>query len=1118
MPLAKRIIYSAQSYGHPELHDDEMLEKPQPSQQQLQQQQQAQQRQSVKSTILQDVNMSHLLGAIHQVAYLSSYALEIFDGLVALADDTKERMAEASKRVTALSSSLSRLPRRVQDVEAVHAPGSGAEALAQREIFVPTVLSKATNSSAVKQTYEACSAPPQFWRMDKALRALDPDSAGSSISIFFSNPGFFFQEWYRVEQERQQMLKTGRKREKAERKENKLKRREAKARNDPHWQRYTRQGERRRQSLQRVLMDDGNEPLDDDDFSIGRQSSSTHTPSLRYTPRSSLSPTELSGSPSEPSDSGSYSRGDTGSGSDSNSYSGSESDNSGEDLPAIQEEDEGEPSSSSGRSGSGSYIGSGSGSSGRESYSGSGSGSDNDSVGPPPSESGNAPAGTSTGGSPAVSAARGSMQSRRSAALSSDLGASYEPGTPSDSELPSEEPTPEAPRSSTESPAAAPTAPPALPAPNPNPNAPPALPAPSTAKPSALASIRGIFGSAQPAERQALPRTSARPSVQAFHGAKDAFVPKLLQTSQAQARLSFRPAVLVGGRPSVAPAKPVWGLSAIFKSTAPAAAASAGRKFGSGDSDDDDDDATQTTWGTGDRSADADKRAGAGAARSQPPTSQAGRGRRGTNTRSVFTTRSRSDSHESHSTEQSRQSSVRAQEPQYSKQGSVYAKSALPDKDKDRAGPGYLPTLSSLTSIFRPNRSPQAPAGPAALTVLDEGEDEDGPSSGRQRASSRGSRRGSVESSPPPPDEDDDNEFQRRSARMHGGDDDEPPESDDEPPHEEPAEAKQQPEAKKAPPPPTGPPPRHLRASPPHKPSLVPAVARTSQRPSRKSSPVYNPYLDQSDDDEPAEEHKQQRQPSPRATSNSDSDSDNSDPPVARRPLTWMKAASSFRPDHGRTRGESDLHRQRSGMTHSRPSHLGGAGGRKRGTVLDDEGRPLHSGVRPSALGRPSAAARRSAFDDGIDAQQQQQQHQLHGALHNVPLPPPPPALPPRRRLGSDIANALKNAPSLRKAEAAPAKRVDLRSALMGGIKKGVALKAVEAKLQEPKVVRLAPLLYRTLFSVVTVSSSHLSRTNLPSALAALQQHAAIAQILANRGKIAGDSSDSDDSDSDMSL
>ena len=952
MPLTLRQIYSASSYGHPELYDcspdgggalhPALSAVPSnPGQTQTQA--------STAKTVLQDCGTSATLGALHQIAYLSSYALEIFDGLVSLADETKERVSSCSARVGALSSLLSR-------ESAFTVTVANASTALQREVFVPTVLSKGTNSPSVTQTWDGCAAPPQFWRMDKVLSSLGLEPA-SSNSVYFSNPGFFFQEWVRVEQERQSMIRADRKKEKAARKERKLERRKLRERGDKHWADLTKLGESRRRRASELDID-------------GRAStsvrSSVHssigTPSERSGRSDRSSPSSRSSElPNSASPSGSASSSGSATGTDYDASPSVSSSDSG-DMSVIQEEPDDDQDEDDAPSDSDA----------------SGSQDSNDSRSPPPSSS--APP-----SEPATPS--GSERSGRSGLETP------EPPTPSDEPTPSE-------TASVRSPAS-----PASPAP-PFPTPPP--PGPSPPKQGAMASIRGIFGSQAAAVPRPSTRPGARPSVLArkstFHGARNAFVPKLVT----ETRPSVRPLGLAAAA-AAAVAPPVWGLGSIFKTTtlsssataAASAVASAERKGGDSDSDDEDKLKVRRVLLARSRS-----KTGSVNSSSMSRTSQHEPVRR-------------TDSHSTINTEHS-----------------AYAKPALPPSSDSRAatatGGGFM---SSLTSIFRGGKSASATAGttaahpsPAALSTLQEGDDEDRPdSSARPRGSSRSSlRRASVDSSPPPP-----------------SDDDEPPDSDEDLRSEAPSI-----DAKKSPPPPP--------LSPPPLKSSAAAAARSSA--ARRKSSFFNSQAEPdepSDDDndgeggdkEPAEESKQKEPES--------DGSEDSDPPVSRRPLnTWMKASSAYRPVE-RVRGDSDMHRKRS------TSHMRGsahAGGRKRSSTADEDGR--HSLVGASAARvsltpqeRASLTVRRSVFGENGEAQQQHSK--LH---HNQPsAPPPPPPPPARRRLDSAIRDALKLAPTLRKAEAAPAKKVDLRTALMGAIKQGaVALKAVEVKPIEAKVVRVA--------------------------------------------------------------
>ena len=162
MPLSKRVIYDAQSYGHVELYEE-----------------------SAPKAVLGDVQMSTMLGALHQISYLSSYAFEIFDGLTMLADDVKDRVAHASLRADLLLTKLANIEKRVKDSELGLFGHSGNAAktryLSKREPFIPTVLSKTTNASAITMVYGHCNLPPQLWKIEAIV--------SDDCMVYYSNPG-----------------------------------------------------------------------------------------------------------------------------------------------------------------------------------------------------------------------------------------------------------------------------------------------------------------------------------------------------------------------------------------------------------------------------------------------------------------------------------------------------------------------------------------------------------------------------------------------------------------------------------------------------------------------------------------------------------------------------------------------------------------------------------------------------------------------------------------------------------------------------------------------------------------------------------------------------------------
>jgi hypothetical protein len=202
--------------------------------------------------------------------------------------------------------------------------------------------------------------------------------------------------------------------------------------------------------------------------------------------------------------------------------------------------------------------------------------------------------------------------------------------------------------------------------------------------------------------------------------------------------------------------------------------------------------------------------------------------------------------------------------------------------------------------------------------------------------------------------------------------------------------------------------------------------------------------------------------------------------PPASRPSTHAIAAGSGAVP-GTGGGDGAGARKRSSTDLSRPSLSGAAGqrlslqrrlssashedgpGNKRHSLVGASGERLSMTMHEQ---RGSLTVRRSVFDlqgEGkhhknsfvptlAAASEPPAPQKPHHAVAPPPPPPPPPP-PARRRLDSTIRDALKSTPALRRVEPA-AKKVDLRSALMGAIKDGGAkLQKVEPKQIAPKVV-----------------------------------------------------------------
>lgn len=187
MPLRKRILYDPAAYHRKDVFEESTLD-----------------------TYLQDHNMSKMLGAMNQIAYLSTFALEVMQNLSILTEDLSERIKVASVRTKNLYGNLKSVDRQVASIDdeshVAAIPGM-SKYLQSREMFTPQLFNKSTNYSSVSLQYRICRSPPQLWRIEVFT---DEDCFRN-----YSNPGFFFQEWIRSEIIRQRRGKEEKKRNKA---------------------------------------------------------------------------------------------------------------------------------------------------------------------------------------------------------------------------------------------------------------------------------------------------------------------------------------------------------------------------------------------------------------------------------------------------------------------------------------------------------------------------------------------------------------------------------------------------------------------------------------------------------------------------------------------------------------------------------------------------------------------------------------------------------------------------------------------------------------------------------------------------------------------------------------
>ena len=184
--------------------------------------------------------MCSALGVMHQIGLLSSFCFEVLDDLVTLTDDARVRITLVGRRVDDVVTKLEEIEDDIYELSALgqnasfktndanslfageqqYARISANEAkdqfLGDRESIIPEVLTPETNCRQVRTLFDGATPPPQLWKLESAL--------GEDCMSAYSDPGFFFKEWLRIEQERQAMRVAELKKEKNERKREKLQR------------------------------------------------------------------------------------------------------------------------------------------------------------------------------------------------------------------------------------------------------------------------------------------------------------------------------------------------------------------------------------------------------------------------------------------------------------------------------------------------------------------------------------------------------------------------------------------------------------------------------------------------------------------------------------------------------------------------------------------------------------------------------------------------------------------------------------------------------------------------------------------------------------------------------
>ncbi|CAM9354378.1 unnamed protein product [Scytosiphon promiscuus] len=221
MPLTMRPIPHALNLGAPEIYG------------------QGPSGQGTEGTqVLEDVNMASMVGTLAQLGALATYAQDMFDGLFQTADGLASQISAASDRCSRLLKALPEGERRTAEaigngtgiddnaaVEAIKADRQHAaqmESEAAAKVFLPEAMPR-----WLVERYHSpeVARVPELYLIDAVLssdekRLLAKDGL-DSCALRYSNPQFFYQEWYRLELERQEKSVREKKQKKEERKRRK---------------------------------------------------------------------------------------------------------------------------------------------------------------------------------------------------------------------------------------------------------------------------------------------------------------------------------------------------------------------------------------------------------------------------------------------------------------------------------------------------------------------------------------------------------------------------------------------------------------------------------------------------------------------------------------------------------------------------------------------------------------------------------------------------------------------------------------------------------------------------------------------------------------------------------
>jgi len=158
---------------------------------------------SSQRTILADVSMASMQGVLDQLGMLSTYAADVFDGI-------HRKVKRISKRSDAIARRLESMQRNsLSQVERVflEAKGDLGELSVNKETHLDrsygvtfNLFTPNTRSADVERQFKAIAKPPMLTKLDQFVE----DKSKPSQMCKYSDPGFFFREWQKAEEARNQ--------------------------------------------------------------------------------------------------------------------------------------------------------------------------------------------------------------------------------------------------------------------------------------------------------------------------------------------------------------------------------------------------------------------------------------------------------------------------------------------------------------------------------------------------------------------------------------------------------------------------------------------------------------------------------------------------------------------------------------------------------------------------------------------------------------------------------------------------------------------------------------------------------------------------------------------------